>query len=303
MPLVAQAFTDTLPGHAGVRGIRLQLPTGESAFVAEQGGQVMSWQARSTGTVAPQERLYTSPQLIADGQTALRGGVPICFPQFNARVIEGVALPKHGFARNLRWALVCSEAGGDHAVAELRLGDGDATRALWPHRFALTLRVELSPGRLHLGITITNRDQRELPCALALHTYLRVSDIATATLTGLDRATYWDAVQHGHQPEVRSVQPRGGLRFVGETDRVYQRAAGPLVLEHAQTRLRIEQSDSFGQTVVWNPGRELCARLADMPPDGYQHMLCVEAAAIDEPVRLAAGAEWTGAQTLIVENP
>jgi glucose-6-phosphate 1-epimerase len=50
--------------------------------------------------------------------------------------------------------------------------------------------------------------------------------------------------------------------------------------------------------VVWNPGPALSQQLADMPDDGYQHMLCVEAAQIDTPVELAAGAQWLGWQQL-----
>jgi len=37
-----------------------------------------------------------------------------------------------------------------------------------------------------------------------------------------------------------------------------------------------------------------------MPDEGYRHMLCVEAACIDEPVTLAPGASWTGWQQLTV---
>ena len=32
--------------------------------------------------------------------------------------------------------------------------------------------------------------------------------------------------------------------------------------------------------------------------DGYRRMLCIEAAAIDKPVRLDAGRTWLGRQTL-----
>ena len=62
--------------------------------------------------------------------------------------------------------------------------------------------------------------------------------------------------------------------------------------------LEISQSDSFSETVVWNPGAELCARLPDMPVDGWRQMLCVEAACIDRPVQLEPGATWQGWQSL-----
>ena len=45
------------------------------------------------------------------------------------------------------------------------------------------------------------------------------------------------------------------------------------------------------------------AQMADMPPDGYRQMLCVEAAAVDPPVTLAAGAAWTGIQAITAEPP
>jgi glucose-6-phosphate 1-epimerase len=50
--------------------------------------------------------------------------------------------------------------------------------------------------------------------------------------------------------------------------------------------------------VVWNPWVDKCADLADMPADGWRHMLCVEAAAT-RPVSLPAGEEWYGRQTLV----
>jgi glucose-6-phosphate 1-epimerase len=64
--------------------------------------------------------------------------------------------------------------------------------------------------------------------------------------------------------------------------------------------LEISQSASCSETVVWNPGAVLGAKLADMPADGFRHMLCVEAARIDEPVLLAPGAQWQGWQQLRV---
>ena len=73
--------------------IRLDTDHGDSALVALHGAQVLSW------TVAGRERLYLSPRALFDGRSAIRGGIPLCFPQFNQRG----PLPKHGFARNLAW--------------------------------------------------------------------------------------------------------------------------------------------------------------------------------------------------------
>jgi glucose-6-phosphate 1-epimerase len=74
----------------------------------------------------------------------------------------------------------------------------------------------------------------------------------------------------------------------------------PLRLVQPSGTLEITQSASCTETVVWNPGAELCAKLPDMPADGYRHMLCVEAARIDEQVTLAPGAQWQCWQQLNV---
>ena len=72
---------------------RLTLPCGDTVLVALQGAHVLSWVSQG------RERLYLSPSNLWDGTSAIRGGVPVCFPQFNQRG----TLPKHGFARNMDW--------------------------------------------------------------------------------------------------------------------------------------------------------------------------------------------------------
>jgi glucose-6-phosphate 1-epimerase len=63
----------------------------------------------------------------------------------------------------------------------------------------------------------------------------------------------------------------------------------------------VAQSPSWGHTVVWNPGAALCARLTDMPADGYQHMVCIEAAQVFTPVVVSPGAVWRGSQCLTAQ--
>lgn len=265
--------------------LELALPEGDRAIVALQGAQVLSWK-----TADGVERLYLSPQAVLDGRTAIRGGVPVCFPQFNQRG----PLPKHGFARNRTWQSVAAEPG----TAVLALRDDDESRLLWPHAFNARLEVALRPGSLTVAFFVENTGAEPLEFTLALHSYLRTSDIAAARLHGLGGLPFWNAVDDTHPAPLASGE---ALAFDSETDRVYQAAAAPLVLEDGLGRLSIAQDPVFGQTVVWNPGAELSARLTDMPDDGYRHMLCVEAAEIDTPVRLAPGETWSGAQQLAVQ--
>ncbi|MCJ0765015.1 D-hexose-6-phosphate mutarotase [Variovorax terrae] len=267
--------------------VGLHLGEHDSVRVALHGAQVLSWVAHGA------ERLYLSPRAVFDGHGAIRGGVPVCFPQFNDRG----PLPKHGFARNQRWALAAEPGGSapDALRAVFRLQDSPASRALWPHAFTLELELLLHPGRLDLVLTVHNTGAQALAFTAALHTYLGVAQVAAAEVQGLDGAACWDALSGE-----RSLQ-RGAIAFAGEFDRVYAAAAAPLRLaQPGIAPLEIAQSASWAQTVVWNPGALKNASLADMPADGYQHMVCIEAAQVESPIALAAGAQWQGWQRLSV---
>ena len=270
--------------YRGQPCIRLDIRNGDTALVALHGAQVLSWIAGG------RERLYLSPDAVFDGQAAIRGGIPLCFPQFNQRG----PLPKHGFARNLAWRAEDAQAKASTMRLALHLTDDERTRAWWPHAFAARVDVVLSAGGLRVDCTVRNTGAVAWNFTIALHSYLRVDDIAQVGLQGLDGCARWDAVQ-----DVRDTQ-QGPITFAGEYDSVFAAATAPLLLNDGAHRLEIAQSPALGQTVVWNPGAALCARLPDMPADGHAHMLCVEAAQIDTPVLLAPGATWSGSQALRV---
>ena len=261
--------------------LRLRHACGDSVLVALHGAHILSW------TSDGRERLYLSPNALFDGRSALRGGVPLCFPQFNMRG----PLPKHGFARTSAWT-AGTATDADVDALELQLHSSPATQALWPHDFSATLRVELAPGILKFAFSVHNTGSQSLDFALALHTYLRVQNLAHLELHGLAAQPYWDDVA-----KTNRLEP-GVVRLDGEVDRVYQAPAEPLILVDGAQQLRIAQSENLADTVVWNPGEAKCASIADMPADGYLQMVCVEAAQVNTPITLAADAHWTGWQSL-----
>jgi glucose-6-phosphate 1-epimerase len=273
---------------AGLPAVELALPQGDTLRVTLHGAQVLSWVSGG------QERLYLSPKSAMDGQAAIRGGVPVCFPQFNQRGPQAERLPKHGFARNLPWQADAPELSADSVQLCLHLQDNARTRAWWPQAFALQLHITLRPGALRIGLKVHNTDTQPLAFSGALHTYLAVPDVTQAQLQGLGGQAEWDAVANTH------ANAADTLRFSAEFDRVYAASKQALRLNE---QLHIQQSDSWANTVVWNPAQALCQRLADMPEDGWRHMLCVEAAQVYEPITLPAGERWEGWQQLTVTTP
>lgn len=271
--------------HEAFRGqpsIVLSLPDGDGLRVLLYGAHVVSWVAGG------RERLYLSPGSAFDGHSAIRGGVPVCFPQFNLRG----PLPKHGFVRNLAWELEQQTLDAQQGRLVLRLADGSATRTFWPQAFEARLVLDLSPGALQLTLDVRNTDVQPLAFTGALHTYFAVDDIGQVQLEGLQGRPEWDAVADRHG------MGSSPLRFDAEFDRVYEAAAQPLLLREASHALTITQSPSWAQTVVWNPGRDKV--LPDLPAGGHARMLCVEAAQVMAPVQVAPGAGWQGWQRLTV---
>jgi glucose-6-phosphate 1-epimerase len=268
---------------AGLPAVELALPQGDTLRVMLHGAQVLSWVSGG------QERLYLSPKSTMDGQAAIRGGVPVCFPQFNQRGPLAERLPKHGFARNMTWQADAPELGAEHARLTLRLKDNFQTRAWWPQAFALALHIDLSPGALQLTLDVHNTDDQPLDFSGALHTYLAVPDVTQAELQGLGGQPEWDSLTDTHAPAADTI------RFASEFDCVYEAGPQPMTLNDT---LLISQSPSWANTVVWNPAQDLCKRLADMPDDGWRHMLCVEAAQVYTPITLTAGGRWAGWQRL-----
>ncbi len=263
---------------------RLSLPCGDQLLVAEQGAHVLSWVSQG------RERLYLSPRNAFDGHTPIRGGVPVCFPQFNQRG----NLPKHGFFRQVAWQVGDCQRHADSARLSLRLSDNAHTRTLWPKAFVAALHLDLSPGSLQLSLEVHNTDTQDLRFTGALHTYFAVDAIAQTRLTGLSGQAEWDAVADVHGLAASE------LRFDAEFDRVYAASPTAMRLQDGANALHITQSPSWANTVVWNPGAAKCATLSDMPANGFEHMLCVEAAQVFEPVQVAAGQSWQGWQRLQV---
>ncbi|WP_119154494.1 D-hexose-6-phosphate mutarotase [Caldimonas tepidiphila] len=279
--------TPELINFQGRPAVRLEAPDGARATVLLHGGHVVSW--RPAGG---DERLYLSPRAVHAPGQAVRGGVPVVFPQFERRG----PLPRHGFARTRDWQLVRAEVGAADAMAVLRLADDAETRAFWPHPFALELTVNVSGTRLDLELEAVHTGEAgSAPWSFtaALHTYLALDEVELARVQGLQGLRYIDSARGGEGLE------RGEeLRFDGEVDRIYLGAHAPLLLREPQRALAVEQLQ-FPDTVVWNPGAEKAAAIADLPEGGFRHFVCLEAGVIGEPVTLEPGGSWWGRQTLL----
>jgi len=261
-PPTSEKTPSLQPGINGFPKLTLSHLDGASAEIYLHGAHLTAWRPAGGS-----ERLYLSPTAEFAPGKAIRGGVPLVFPQFS-----GMGdLPKHGFLRNLPWELAACQ--DDRAVFETR--QSPETLALWPYAFHARFEVQIAGPSLSMTLRIRNLASQAFHFTTALHTYLSVSDLRQASVAGLTGLRYADHA--AGRTGVMSMDDQPEVRFSTEVDRVYFNPPGPLRLSDDRQATLIE-ADGFPDAVVWNPGADKCARLDDLPSDGYLRYVCVEAA-------------------------
>jgi glucose-6-phosphate 1-epimerase len=248
-----------------------------------QGAQVTAWQPRDERPV-----LFTSPKSIFAPGKAIRGGIPIIFPWFGPSRHAPVA-PQHGFARTATWHLDGVETAGSKSLTmTLSLTDGDVGSTIWPEPFRAIYTVTFAQTLL-LRLAVQNRARHPIVFEEALHTYFAISDISNIAISGLAGTTYIDKTDAA----LRKPQTIDLVTITAETDRVYLDTPVRCVIEDRGWRRRVViEKDGAASTVVWNPGAEKAAAMADLGDPAWRGMVCVEAGNIaDNEVRLAQNAE------------
>jgi glucose-6-phosphate 1-epimerase len=248
----------------------LRAPDGAEATITLYGAHLVSWKpVTSAGTTAT-ERMFMSRLSALDGSRAIRGGVPVIFPQF----AERGAGPRHGFARTSNWRVLDSGERDGAAFAVLGLHQGDLPQqmaAAWPHAFELALRVAVHGAELGMTLEVRNTGTQPFPFAAALHTYHLVEDVEAVRIDGVQAET---------------------LAVTDKLDQVFSHIAGTIHFDNGADKLLLQQT-GFTDAVVWNPGAADAAALSDMEDEEYRNFVCIEPAVLG-PVNLEPGGVWTG---------
>lgn len=260
---------------------------GARVVVCAHGGQVLGWTPAGGGP----DRLWTSPLARCGPGEAIRGGVPVCFPQFSRRG----PLPAHGVVRDRAWRLDAGLARTAAARVVAETGDDPATRALWPHGFRVTVTAQAFGRTLDLSLAVENTGDDDWTFMAALHAYLAVSDAGRTTVDGLGGLPAEDNAAAG----AGVTLPPGRLPAAGPRDVAVRGVTGPVVLDDPSHGRLTVTAEGFGDRVLWNPGP--AHTLADVPPGGENGFVCIEPAALD-PVRLAPGERWRGVLHLVAED-
>ncbi|KAJ4837576.1 hypothetical protein Tsubulata_014335 [Turnera subulata] len=281
-------------GINGLDKVILREGRGCSAEVYLYGGQVTSWK-----NALGEELLFLSSKATFKPPMAIRGGIPLCFPQFR----NHGSLEQHGFARNRFWVIdddppPFPSNSVSKAYVDLILKNSEGDGKIWPHRYEFRLRITLGPGgdlMLTSRIRNTNTDGKPFTFTFAFHNYFYVTDISEVRVEGLETLDYLDNLKN----KERFTEQGDAITFEAEVDQVYLKTPTKIaILDHERKRTFELRKDGLPDAGVWNPWDKKAKMIPDLGDDEYKHMLCVQASCVENPITLKPGEEWRGRQEI-----
>lgn len=261
-----------------------------SALIYFNGAHVAHWQPKS----CDQPVLWMSESSIFEQGQPIRGGVPVMYPWFGSGR-KGDEQPSHGFARLAQWTLKSATIGARDAI-RLVFGLVEVDSLPGADRYPKAeVELHVSVGSVLQQSLVVVAGDEPISFEAGFHSYFAVSDIKQVQVKGLDGAKFTSEVG---EPEGVVA---GDITFIEQYDRRFESTANTLIVDEGWNRtIHVDKSGS-PSTVVWNPWAEKAAAMADFGADEWQHMVCVEAAAIrNDAIHLDAGGRHMLSQVVSV---
>lgn len=264
------------------------------ATISVYGGQILSFKPVSQ----IDDLMFLSSKAYFQSGKAIKGGTPICFPWFGPDP-EAKGRASHGFVRNRLWQMreVVSTQNGATQVT-MGLVDTAETREIWNYSFDFSIVISIGKV-LTIDLIARNTGSESFTITQALHTYFKVGDINRVSVLGLDNQAYLDKVDGGKQKT-----QAGQVTFSGECDRIYLDVPAELAIEDRALNRKITITASNSSTaIVWNPGADVSAKMADLGDRDYKNFVCVETAnAANEIIEVPSGDRYKMTASYAVES-
>ncbi len=235
-----------------------------SASISLYGGHVLTWQP-----LEQQPVFWLSDKATFTSGTAIRGGIPLCWPWFGSHQ-KGDVSGNHGFARQSLWQLEDTEISEDTVIITLLLS-GENKHQLWPEKFIL--KQVLTFGKaFEQQLFISNLSEHEVEYSAAIHSYFQVSNPRNCTVPVLDKAKFDDKI-------TKELSVSKLLKNCsGPIDRIYYSADTARLIDTKWQRQIEVSALNTQQWVLWNPGAEIAKNMADIHEHGENEYVCLEAA-------------------------
>jgi len=294
----------------GVNGLPKIILEGneQSCEIYLYGCTITSWKVRGV------EKLFVSELAVFDGVKAIRGGIPLVFPQFGQ---PDTIMPQHGFARTSEWEIYKTNVNERSCVLVFSLSESPATLAVWPHKFTLFYTITFDSVGMTTALDIVNTDDSSsFDCQALLHTYLRVSDINSTSVTGFHGRKYIDKMSNSDifldSREIATIGEEVDRIYCGNSDSDETCKAFQIKVLQSGAVVSDVSIDAFmtntlgnlshrimADCVLWNAWINKSKAISDLNDDAYNHYVCVEPGLVAGYTSVAPLHTLTLSQTLL----
>ena len=253
--------------------------SGASCTVSDFGATVLSFK-----TGSGQDCLFVSRDAKLDGSKAVRGGIPLVFPQFGQ---PDKSMPQHGFLRNNFWMVDEASAydNEDSAGISYTIGLVDAKNSRggkWDKETDLdcscVYSIKIEAEKMTTTIEIKNTSEKSFDFQTLQHTYYMVDnhsalDSSQCFVKGLAGYSVIDKVTGA-----KYVLGGDPVSIDGSVDRIYNPPSGKDVVDvvigiGSGKTMKMTAIGSLDGSpvpvscVVWNPYKENAAKMSDFGDD------------------------------------
>jgi len=241
------------------------------------------------------EVLFVSKLAKRDGSKAIRGGIPLAFPQFGQ---PDKSMPQHGFLRNNLWTVGKSYDEGDEAsCCEFHLTLADAVNGrggIWDAQSteldcSMTLLVKVQATKLSTVLIVNNTGEKRFDCQALFHTYYKIPggqalNKDACSVKGLGGYSVKDQITS----DTYIVESNNVEIFVDrEVDRIYtppgdkphlqlSLKSAPGVMTEISSMALVNGVTCPVSVVIWNPHEAKSKTMGDFDDEEYHDMICVE---------------------------
>lgn len=198
-----------------------------------------------------------------DNVSAIRGGVPVCWPRFAAEELNN-HFPRHGFARISVWNLQNVMVTEEKIEAVLSLTPDEK----YGTEVAANLYIKIT-DKLECCLETVNNGDDDFVFSEALHAYFNVGNRDEAVIKGLAGCEYKSSLDGEFYTQ------EGNLQITDEFDAAFGKHTESVEIEDKVFKrvIKVEKIGS-NSTIVWNPDKDL----AEMREGQYKNFICVEPA-------------------------
>ncbi len=237
------------------------------ANICLYGAHITSYKPRNSKDI-----LWMSPDTPFEEGKAIRGGIPVCFPWFGPHKTDS-GMPQHGFGRLMYWNMAeTAVLPQGETLVRLKLSSSDQTKAYWPYDFDAEMNIVIG-NELKLTLKVINTCDNQFDYSCALHTYYKLSAIEEMTIDGLEGTRFHIHLQPGDY-----IQETPKMEIHQAETRHYHDTEATCIINDPGFARKIRVAKSGSKiTTVWNPWKEACSTIGDLPNDAYNYFVCIEA--------------------------